>query len=222
MHRIRCAPMMPTAPTVLGVHSETCGYGPGRVARMDADELIQRLRERRLTTLALADQISEERWREAALPGGRTIHDLLAHILGWDEWAVAVFDISQIRDLPPVLLDALHDVNGYNEKAVARFQRLTRDDLLAALQSANPRAIKSAMSVRGAEWTTRRIQDLASAVPTANGATPTNSEQRRAPSVRAILRMLESHEDEHDHELMAAFGIAPHLEQLGDSSGDAS
>src|SRR5262245_46575313 len=128
---------------------------------MDADELVQGLRERRLTTLALADQIHEDRWREPALSDGRTIHDLLAHILGWDEWAVAVFDISQIRDLPSFLVDALRDDDGvdrYNEKAVARYQRLTRDDLLAALQSATPRLIKSAMAGGGAEWSRRQIQ----------------------------------------------------------------
>ena len=60
---------------------------------MNATDLVQRMREQRLTTLALADQIGEERWREPALPGG-SIHDVLAHLLGWDEWAMAVFDIS--------------------------------------------------------------------------------------------------------------------------------
>ena len=66
---------------------------------MEPDEIIQRYRERRLTTLVLADQIADDRWREPALPGGRTIHDQLTHLIGWDEWAAAVFDLSLIRDI---------------------------------------------------------------------------------------------------------------------------
>ena len=67
-----------------------------------ADAVVQQLREQRLTTLSLADQIKEDRWRESVLPGDTTLHDLLAHVLAWDEWAVAVFEISLIRDLPNV------------------------------------------------------------------------------------------------------------------------
>ena len=73
---------------------------------MDAnktDILVQRLREQRLATLSLADQIKEDRWREPSLPADATLHDLLADVLAWDEWAVAVFEISLMRDLPAVL-----------------------------------------------------------------------------------------------------------------------
>jgi hypothetical protein len=54
---------------------------------LNTDDTLHALHEQRLTTLALADQIKEDRWREPLLPGGRSLHDLLSHILGWDEWA---------------------------------------------------------------------------------------------------------------------------------------
>ena len=50
------------------------------------------------------------------MPGERTLHDLLAHLLGWDEWAVGVFEISALRALPPVLIEALRDVDDYNAR----------------------------------------------------------------------------------------------------------
>ena len=36
---------------------------------MERQEIGRRLREQRLTTLALADQIREDRWRSQLLPG---------------------------------------------------------------------------------------------------------------------------------------------------------
>ncbi|MGE5335659.1 MAG: hypothetical protein ACM3N4_13235, partial [Nitrososphaerota archaeon] len=66
---------------------------------MNKDNILRALREQRLTTLALADQIKDDRWREPLLPGGRSLHDLLSHILAWDEWAVGVFEISRLRAL---------------------------------------------------------------------------------------------------------------------------
>jgi hypothetical protein len=187
---------------------------------METDELVQRLRERRLTTLALADQIKEDRWREPALPGGRSIHDLLSHILAWDEWAVATFEISAHRELPPVLRRALADVDAFNEKAVARHHGISRDDLLSGLQAASPRVLSSARVGGGAEWEKRRIEGLLPEDIIAGG--PPN---RKAPSVRSILRMLLEHEAEHDQEIMDAFGITPNLERLrddqdGDTGGD--
>lgn len=177
---------------------------------METDELVQRLRERRLTTLALADQIKEDRWREPALPGERSIHDLLSHILAWDEWAVATFEISAHRALPPVLRRALADVDAFNAKAVARHRGISRDDLLSGLQAANPRLLSSARVGGGAEWEKRRIEGLV-AEDTSEG-----QPARKAPSVRGILRMLLEHEAEHDQEIMDAFGITPNLERLRD------
>src|SRR5262249_2414368 len=112
---------------------------------METSEIVQGLREQRLTTLALADQIGDDRWWEPVLPGGATLHDMLAHLLGWDEWATAVFEISAYRELPDALVEAARDVDGYNARTQTRYRPLTRDDLLGGLQSATPRVITSAM-----------------------------------------------------------------------------
>ena len=108
---------------------------------LNTDDTLHALREQRLTTLALADQIKEDRWREPLLPGDRSLHDLLAHILGWDEWAVGVFEISRLRALPPVLIDALRDVDAYNARAMRRYANITRDDLMSALQASPDRVL---------------------------------------------------------------------------------
>ena len=110
---------------------------------METAEIVQGLREQRLTTLALADQIGDDRWWEPLLPGEATLHDMLAHLLGWDEWATAVFEISAYRELPDVLVDAARDVDGYNARTQTRYRPLTRDDLLGGLQSATPRVVAS-------------------------------------------------------------------------------
>lgn len=177
---------------------------------MASDDLLQQLREQRLTTLTLADQIKDDRWREPALPGGRTIHEVLSHILAWDEWGIAVFEISAIRALPPVLAGALEDVDGFNARAVKRFRNLTRDDVLSALQAANTRLIASARQSGGAEWATRRIPDLARRHTEDD---VTREEPPRGPSVRSILRNLTNHEHVHAQEIMDAFGITAQIEK---------
>jgi hypothetical protein len=184
---------------------------------VEPDEIIQRYRERRLTTLALADQIAEDRWREPALPGAQTIHDQLTHLIGWDEWAAAVFDLSRVRDeLPPVLLNALTDVDAYNARSVSRMRNLTRDDVISALQEANPRVLKSAMAAGGEQWAAHRIAALPRTGFLAARPNPAHpDEPPRAPSVGAILRLLMAHEGQHDRELMDAFNIQPNLERLG-------
>lgn len=181
---------------------------------MANNDLLQRLREQRLTTLTLADQIKEDRWREPALPGGRTIHDVLSHILAWDEWGIAVFEISAIRPLPPVLTQALEDVDAFNARAVKRFHNITRDDILSALQSANGRLIASAQQSGGAEWGERRIPDLAQRRTEVDATQDaTQQEPQRGPSVRSIVRNLANHEQSHAQELMDTFGITPQLEK---------
>ncbi|WIG60067.1 MAG: hypothetical protein OJF49_002815 [Ktedonobacterales bacterium] len=182
---------------------------------MDAGELVQRRREQRLITLSLADQVPEERWREPALAGERTIHDLLAHVLAWDEWAIAVFEISASRDLPPVLFQASQDVDAYNERAVARFRALSRDDIISGLQTAGERALSSAHVGGGADWELRRIAGLRlpNVQAPAPGAQLTEA-QKHGPSVRAILRILMIHEAEHDQEIMTTYGVQPNLERF--------
>lgn len=199
---------------------------------MEPEDLVQRLREQRLTTLSLADQIKEDRWHEPALPGGRSIHDLLAHLLAWDEWAVAVFELSQLRDtLPPALMRPAADRDAYNAKAVARYQGISRDDLLSALQAASPRVLQSAAAGRGTDWLTRRIAGLQPWPPVAaSTATVTPAEEQppsptqppRAPSVRSILRLLANHEAEHDQEIIQAYGIQPQLDQFKPQGGEQS
>jgi hypothetical protein len=197
-------------------------------AHVEPDEIIRRYRERRLITLALADQVAENRWREPALPAGWTIHDLLTHLIGWDEWAAAVFDLSLIRDeLPPVVIDAIGDPDAYNERSVARMHNLTRDDVMTALQEANPRVLKSAMAAGGELWPKRRIpllprSNFLAAHPDPAGLDPARADAPRPPSVGGILRILVSHEAEHDQELMDAFAIQPHLERLGGPPDDAA
>jgi hypothetical protein len=179
---------------------------------MDAAEVVQRLRERRLTTLALADQIGEDRWREAVLPGDVALHDLLAHLLGWDEWATAVFEISAYRELPAVLIEAARDVDGYNARTQTRYHALTRDDLLSGLQSATPRVIAAALGRGEPGWETRRIADL----PETNvGAKRNPDGTLRPPSVKGILRTLLEHERQHDDEISATFGVGANLERFG-------
>ena len=56
---------------------------------MAEEDLIQLAREQRLMTLALADQVDGARWSEPALPGERSPHAMLSHLLGWDEWLIA-------------------------------------------------------------------------------------------------------------------------------------
>lgn len=191
---------------------------------MEPDEIIQRYRERRLTTLALADQIAEDRWREPALPGGRAIHDQLTHLIGWDEWAAAVFDLSLVRDeLPPVLINALADVDAYNARNVARMRNLTRDDVISALQEANPRVLKSAMAAGGEQWAKRRISSLPRTGVFAPPPDPSRPNEPPRPfSVGGLLRILITHEAEHDQELIDAFHIQPNLERLGGPPSDAS
>jgi hypothetical protein len=191
---------------------------------VEPDEIIRRYRERRLTTLALADQIAEDRWREPALPGGRSIHDQLTHLIGWDEWAAAVFDLSLVRDeLPAVLINALSDVDAYNARSVERMRNLTRDDVISALQEANPRVLKSAMAAGGEQWAKRRIAILPRVGPLATSPDPARpDEPPRQPSVGGLLRMLVTHEAEHDQELIDAFHIQPNLERLGGPANDAT
>jgi hypothetical protein len=180
---------------------------------MDAAELVQHVTERRLITLALADQVGEDRWHEPALPGDRSIHAVLAHILAWDEWALAVIELSQLRDtLPTALQQAVADVDAYNGRAVVRFRGITRDDLLAALQTSAPRLLRSAAANAGPEWPLRRIEGL-TVLPGAQPPQPGET-QRKAPSVRGILRTLATHEAQHDGEIMQAFGIEPRLERF--------
>jgi hypothetical protein len=172
---------------------------------MEADKanlLVQRLREQRLTTLSLADQIKDDLWREARLASDLNLHDLLAHVLGWDEWAVAVFEISLIRDLPAILQSAIDDVDAFNARSQARYRGITRDDMISALQSANPRLIASAKA-SGYEWYNREIDGL---------LFPPNSPSRHIPSVSEILRVLRWHEFEHSKEIMQTFDIAPRLD----------
>jgi len=182
---------------------------------METAEIVQGLREQRLTTLALADQIGDDRWWEQSLPGGGTLHDLLAHLLGWDEWATAVFEISAYRELPDALIDAARDVDGYNARTQTRYRPLTRDDLLGGLQSATPRVITSAMGRGESGWETRRIVQLTYEDV---GGKRQEDGSIRPPSVRGILHLLWNHEREHDQEISAAFGVTANLERF--SGGD--
>jgi hypothetical protein len=182
---------------------------------LNTDDTLHALREQRLTTLALADQIKEDRWREPLLPGDRSLHDLLAHILGWDEWAVGVFEISRLRALPPVLIDALRDVDAYNARAMRRYANITRDDLMSALQASPDRVLASAIGPGGENWQERRFPELAHA-RTLDAQKDESVVTSRGPSVGGLLRVLLRHEMSHNQEISAAFGITPDLERFRD------
>lgn len=170
--------------------------------------LLQSLRERRLVTVGLAGQVGEERWREPLLPGATTPHAVISHLLAWDEWAMAVFELSALRELPAKVRGALREVDAFNARAVARFDGLDRDDLLMGLQSANARVVAAATGAGGDGWAQRRIPDLA---PNPLGA---DGKPSRGPAVAGLLGMLREHEREHDEELAAAFSITVDLEKL--------
>lgn len=180
---------------------------------LKTDDILHALREQRLTTLALADQIKDDRWREPLLSGGRSLHDVLAHILAWDEWAVGVFEISRLRSLPPVLIDALRDVDAYNARAVRRYANITRDDLLSGLQAAPDRVLAAAIGPGGERWLERRFPELAHA-STISAQKEESAVTSRGPSVGGLLRLLLRHETSHDQEIGAVFGITPNLEQF--------
>ncbi len=178
------------------------------MAELDADELVRRYREQRVITMSLADQIEEDRWRQPVLSGDRTLHDVLSHMLAWDEWAIAVFELSALRPLPPVLVQAVRDVDAFNARAIQRQRNLRRDDIIAGLQTAVDRVIYAARATGGADWANRRIQDLATPGASADG-TPAPG-----PRIGRIVRTLTEHERTHDDEIMAAFGVEPHLERF--------
>ena len=179
----------------------------------DGDDILQQRREQRLATLSLAEQVAEERWREPLLPGERTLHALLSHLLGWDEWSIAVFELSALRPLPPTLSRALDEVDAFNARAVTRFSGLTRDDLLVGLQTAVERVCTAATIAGGDDWAKRRIADLARP-QAADSATPS-----RGPRVGSLLRVLLEHEVEHAGEISATFGVLPNVEQFRSGDG---
>ena len=175
---------------------------------MAEEDLIQQAREQRLMTLALADQINGVRWSEPALPGGVTPHAMLSHLLGWDEWIIAVLEMSAARELPAKLITAYREIDAFNARSVARYANVSRDDLLGGLQGTSARLVSSALAVGGAEWAKRRIPELAPPRDEADG------KPSRGPSVGGLLRMLREHERAHCEEFSAALGVSVDMEQL--------
>src|SRR5487761_2767626 len=162
---------------------------------MGEEDTLQRGREQRLMTLALADQITGVRWGEPALPGGVSLH--------------AMLELSAVRELPTKLIAAYRDVDAFNARSVARYAHISRDDLLASLQGTSARIVSSALAVGGAEWAKRRIPDLA---PPREGGSDTPPS--RGPSVGGLLRMLAEHERRHCDEMSAALGVTVDMERL--------
>lgn len=175
---------------------------------MAEEDLIQSIREQRLMTLALADQITGARWVEPALPGNTSLHAMLSHLLGWDEWIIATLEVSAVRELPARLVAAYQDVDGFNERTVARLANISRDDLLASLQGTSARVASSAYAVGGAQWAERRIAELA---PKREGS---DGKPSRGPSVGGLLRMFRDHERTHCDELSASLGVTIDMAQL--------
>lgn len=186
---------------------------------MAEEDPIQQLREQRLMTLALADQITGARWTEPALPGGVSLHAMLSHLLGWDELMIAVLEVSAVRELPTKLITAYRDVDAFNARSVARYANIRRDDLLGSLQGSNARLVSSALSVGGAEWALRRVPELA---PPRDGQAGQDAKPSRGPSVGGLLGMLREHEHDHCKEISAALGVTVDMEQLrADLTGES-
>lgn len=211
----------------------------GGSASLPADTgaaLIQSLRERRLITLALADQVGEDRWRAVTLPHDHSLHDVLVGLLAWDEWAAAVFELSLLRGLPPKLIAPTQSAGARHEfeaRAKARYTPLGRADLLASLQAAGERAVSGAIG-RGVEgWATRPIAGLvivqmpghapyvAAGAP--GGATNApggalgaggGDVGQHAPTVGDILRWLMSREEQRDAEISVGLHVSADIEQL--------
>src|SRR5260221_9890162 len=172
---------------------------------MDGDEILQRARRQRHTTLSLADQVKEDRWRAPVMPGGATLQDGVAHILAWDEWAVGVFELSHLRDeVPPALARAVDDVDGLNARAQARLRNITRADMLSSLQTISDRIVKSSLAVGGEDWAKRRLPRLTFAV----GGSDMRPPRQVAPNVGGVLRKVTEHEEEHPGGIAAAFGVS--------------
>jgi hypothetical protein len=181
---------------------------------MEGDEALQRLREQQYATLTLADQIKEDRWREPLLSGGNSVHAVLSHLLGWDEWAIGAFEISLVRDeLPPTFQHALDDVDAFNARSVARYQHVSRDDLITSIQTASGRLAKSATSAGGEDWAARRLRGLTTTVSARDGS----GSRQITLSVRGTLRTLTEHEAEHVQEIAQVFGISPTPQQTPES-----
>jgi hypothetical protein len=178
---------------------------------MADEDPIQRSREQRLMTLALADQINGARWGAPALPGDISPHAMLSHLLGWDEWLIAVLELSALRELPVKLVTAYRDVDAFNARSIARYANLSREDVLGGLQGTSARLVSSALAVGGAEWALRRVPDLA---PPRAGATAPGARPSRGPTVGGLLRLLREHEHTHCKEFSAALGVSVDMEQL--------
>ncbi|HUY78385.1 MAG TPA: hypothetical protein VMV29_16560 [Ktedonobacterales bacterium] len=192
--------------------------------------LIQSLRERRLITLALADQVGEDRWRAATLPRDRSLHDLLAALLAWDEWAAAIFELSLLRGLPPKLIAPTQSAEARHEfeaRALARYAPLGRADLLASLQAAGEREVSGAIGRGAVGWEARPIVGLAlihlrpqmsTQAPDANAQASDMAQRddtaQREPTVGDILRWLMAREERRDAAISAALRVSADIEQL--------
>ena len=201
-----------TTVTTIGASSAASAAGDNGAA------LIQSLRERRLITLALADQVGEDRWRAVTLPRDRSLHDLLAALLAWDEWAAAIFELSLLRGLPPKLIAPTQSAEARHEfeaRALARYAPLGRADLLASLQAAGEREVSGAIGRGAVGWAARPITGL-TIVQTrrAGPGVAVGDDAAGEPTVGDILRWLMAREERRDAAISAALRVSADIEQL--------
>lgn len=193
---------------------------------MEDERLLEQMDLQRLETLALADQIKDDRWRAPLLPGGRTLHNQVAHILAWDEWAIGIFELSAIgRAIPPKLVEAARDSDAYNARSEARFQKLRRDDVLEGLEAAHTRLIQASVSAGGEDWAARPIPELQALLASLSPLPPPEALPDgyvpMGDTVGGVLRHLVAHEHAHAQEISATFGIEPHLERFQEGENTA-
>ncbi len=182
------------------------------------EQFIQSFREQRLITLALGDQVAEARWAAPELPGGRTLHDALARLLAWNEWAIADFELSLLRALPPRLVlpaSSEDEALAFEERAEARSAALSKNDLLGGLQVASTMLISAAVGRNNPDWFGRRLEDLAGS-PLFGGITQANStsQDQGAPTVGDVLRWLLERERTLDAQISESLGVSVNLADL--------
>ncbi|HLY31766.1 MAG TPA: hypothetical protein VKQ36_12125, partial [Ktedonobacterales bacterium] len=175
----------------------------------EPNDIIQETHQQRLITLALADQVEEARWSAPALPNGQTLHDALAILLAWDEWAIAVFEVSLLRALPARLtLPASNgdEAQAYEARAQTRSAPLSKNDLLGGLQVAATRLITAAVGRGAPDWQERRLADLAGLSLFADA--------QGTPMVGDVVRWLVARERTLDAQISEGLGVSVDLDEL--------
>ncbi len=98
-------------------------------------ELTATLRANRARLLALLDGLPEEQMLIPDLIGRWSIKDLLAHLAGWEDWAVQVLTVVPPGEtMPAAYAEALADFDAFNAESVAERDDYSPDEQLVELE----------------------------------------------------------------------------------------